>query len=391
MKDMHYFISDVTSYPVTFAEPDDNGLQLAQGIPVIRPGKYKGQTYTAADLQQMAKNFDTIRDRDGFTPSLTPRHWAEVDEVLGPITALRWDEERSGLVADAMVDEVTVGKIQTGKYRYISAEIDFDYELQTEKRESIGPALEGAAFVLTPAVRGMQIDAVLNAHEFPQLFEEAIAVDSKSIDELNSNITQLTQALTGGDANMTILEKVKAFVTRASEGEEIPEEELTALAAEVEPEETKEEEVVTLDTDGISRQMQELEKSNTELRGELTTLNQLRMRDQCQAQVDELVRGGHVPPAQRQEVYLMLEKLSGDATKLIVLGKDAEGEETTSEQTPVEVYVNTLKGMGLAEKTPEHLSGGTFEETVLDKESEAAALAMGERIVEAIPKDQRKV
>ncbi len=413
MKDLHYFISDVTSFPVTFAEQDD-GLQLVEGLPIMQPGEYHGKTYTAEDLQQIAENFDTIRDRDGFTPSLTPKHWADVDEALGPITALRFDEERVGLVADAIVTEETVGKIKSKAYRYISGEIDFDYKLQTDEQEHIGPALEGAAFVLSPAVRGMQIDAALNAHEFPQLFEQPLCENhielSVAMNRMNANITQLLENLRkerkGGDKKMTVLDKWKAFVERLRKGEEVTDEEVTALAAEAEPkagdadgiqktgktvELGKDDDKPTLDTDQISRQMRQLEKSNEEQGEEIAQLRQLRLRDQCDAQVDELVRGGHVPPAQRQQVYLMLEKLSADQdTKLIVLGKDAEGEKTTSEQTPLEVYINTLKGMGLAEKTPETLSGGFFDEEVLDEASEAAAVAMGERMVAAIPPDQRK-
>lgn len=401
MRDLHYFISDVTSYPVTFTEQDD-GRQLAQGIPIIRPGKYHGTTYTVDDLKQMAENFDTIRDRDGFTPSLTPKHWAEVDEALGPITAVRFDEERSGLVADALVSQDTVSKIQTGKYRYISGEIDFDYELQTEGKESIGPALEGAAFVLSPAVRGMQIDAVLNAHEFPQLF---IETDDSYAEEwanearmyrMNKDladdiIEQLTSLIQGGD-NMSLKDKVMALLGRARKGEEVTEDEVVALTAEVETKDTEEEvdDKATIDLDQLNRQLDEERKARAESDERIVALETARMRDKCQLQVDELVRGGHVPPAQRQEVYLMLEKLSGDESKLIVLGKDAEGEETTDERTPVEVYVNTLKGMGLKELTPEHLSGGFFNEEVLDKASEEAAVAVGERIVKAIPPDQRK-
>ena len=186
---------------------------------------------------------------------------------------------------------------------------------------------------------------------------------------------------------MGMKDRLLALLGRAREGEEIPEEEVVALAAEVETEDTEEE--PTIDLDQVNRQLAEERKAREELQGEVTTLRQARLRDQCQAQVDELVRAGHVPPAQRQEVYLMLEKLSGDEAKLIVLGKDAEGEQTSSEQAPIEVYINTLKGMGLAEKTPKHLLSGTFSEDVLDPESEAAAQAMGERIVAKIPADQR--
>lgn len=192
---------------------------------------------------------------------------------------------------------------------------------------------------------------------------------------------------------MSLKDKVMALLGRAREGEEVTEDEVVALAAEVGTEDTEtgeEEDTPTIDLDQLNRQLEEQHKATEQAQDRIVVLETARMRDKCQLQVDELVRGGHVPPAQRQQVYLMLEKLSADAGKLIVLGKDAKGEETTSEQTPLEVYVNTLKGMGLAEKTPEVLSGGFFEEEVLNPESVAAAEAVGKRIVEAIPSDQRK-
>ncbi len=464
-KDLHYFLSDVTKFPVTFEVQDDDH-QLAKGLPVVRPGIYHERDFSATALRKMADNFATIRDRDGFVPLLTPRHFAEPDEALGPITALRFDEENNALVADAVVGNDTVDKIKSKQYRYISGEFDFAYELAAEDQKNIGPAVAGVAWTTYPASRGMQIDTVLNAHEFPQLFghpldrltvgdlsfsefhtaAQSIVADWSEYQDTNAsqgtfadsvwirevfddhlivefsgkhykhnyrvNGTDVTierdrtpvkqqyvalqdtrkSQMDGGD-NMSLKDKVMALLGRAREGEEVTEDEVVALAAEVGTEDTEtgeEEDTPTIDLDQLNRQLEEQHKATEQAQDRIVVLETARMRDKCQLQVDELVRGGHVPPAQRQQVYLMLEKLSADAGKLIVLGKDAKGEETTSEQTPLEVYVNTLKGMGLAEKTPEVLSGGFFEEEVLNPESVAAAEAVGKRIVEAIPSDQRK-
>jgi len=366
-----FFLSDVTRFPVTF-EPQAEGKQLVRGLPVVRTGKYKGHDFDADALRQMADNFATIRDRDGFTPLLTPRHYAEADEALGPFADLRFDEGKGALVADAVVGDDTAQKIESKQYRYVSGEVDWEYELQAEDQRSIGPAIAGAAFVNYPASRGMQIDVVLNAEEFPQLFPEAaIAFD---LEELTTAIVkELTPLLEGGRTRMaTLKERVVALFAKAQEGEDVKPEDLDALVEEI-PEEgagdnsgdDADDSTATLDTDNISRQMAQLKKAGEEKDERITALEQTNRRDWCDRTVDDLVRGGHLPPAQRQETYLMLERLSATGGEnIIVLSKvtneKGEVEDHTIERTPVEHYVESIKGMGLRELTPTSPRGQTF-------------------------------
>ena len=358
-----FFLSDVTTFPVAFEE-QEGGAVLIRGLPLVNPGKYKGQDFSANVLRQMADNFPVIRDRDGFLPVLSPRHYADPDESLGDFAAVYIDEDTETLLGDVLGSADTAAKVQSGKYKYLSTETDFEYDLQAEDQKDIGAALVGAAFVTYPASRGMKIDVVLNAQAFPQLFEP-------DKEQLRENPDE------GGGNMPTLRERALALFGKVAQGEEVAEDEVEALVGEIpeadEDEPGEEENVVDLDVDQLNRQITQIEKASSEKDARITTLEQARRRDQCDAVIDGLVREHHLPPAQRQAAYMLLERLSTDAQSIIMLGKDAEGKETTQEQSAAELLQAVIKGMGLSAIVSTTLLSVSAEPSVFDQDTDAAA------------------
>jgi len=173
------FLNDLTNYEVLYEKDGDK--QVVRGLPIMRPGKFNGKDYSAADLQQMADNFVRLRDEESWSPALKARHTydartgqpenADAREVMAWLSDLRFDEEDGVLFGDLeVVEESMIADMQKGKLRYLSAETVDDYVLEGgDEDKSIGPALVGVAWVDDPAVKRLPWEIVLNRAEYSHL------------------------------------------------------------------------------------------------------------------------------------------------------------------------------------------------------------------------------
>lgn len=172
---MLIYVSDLKSFDVTFEKAE--GGTLVKGLPLMRPGKYHGIQYDAEVFQGIVDNFATIKEEDAFVPALVPRHQydhdgniipMDADEAQGFFENLTLDEEADTLCGDVLVKNAdTIKAIKDGTLRYLSTEIDGDYQLAAKDQKKIGPALVGTAWVTYPASRGMLMNIVANAQDFP--------------------------------------------------------------------------------------------------------------------------------------------------------------------------------------------------------------------------------
>lgn len=171
---MLIFVNDAQPLDVTFEKAD--GGTLVKGLPLMRPGTYNGIKRSAETLQEIADNFAVIQEQDAFVPALMPHHQYDHDgkvvpmdasEVHGYFEALIFDTDADTLRGDVLVlDAEVVEDIKDGTLRYLSTEVDTEYRL-AEGEEELGLALIGAAWVTYPACRGMPMNIIANAQDFP--------------------------------------------------------------------------------------------------------------------------------------------------------------------------------------------------------------------------------
>lgn len=183
---MQLFLNDITKHQVSIEK--SNGEQLIKGLPIMRVGEWNGIDYDADDLQDMAGNFERIRDEDGVEPALKSRHTYDpetgkpqnvdaAETTQGWVTGMHYDEDTEALLADVRpVDESLIPDIDAGKLRYLSAEISSDKEVV------------GVAWVHDPAMRGMPWELVMNSREYGRGQVATHAMGSLSASELDTRL-----------------------------------------------------------------------------------------------------------------------------------------------------------------------------------------------------------
>jgi cation transport regulator len=212
MEAAQIFLNDLSRHTVSY-RLGDNGQFQVEGLPLMRPGTWNGQEYSAEDLQGMAANFALVQQHDGFEPALMPYHQFKhdgtnegVDATLtqGWFTGLRYDEESESLLGDVrLVDAGALQGMQTGKLRYLSAEIVRDYHSPGMDAD-LGPAMVGAAWVNYPAIRGLPFDLVMNAQEYHCGEIAATLADTTESDPMEKSLLPPSCFLIVGDeANPT--------------------------------------------------------------------------------------------------------------------------------------------------------------------------------------------
>lgn len=325
---LELFMTALPAQGVTLQKTPD-GKATLRGLPVLRPGTWNGRTYTAGDLAALAANFAEIRDTDGWTPPLRPRHQLSGDgqaisldarETLAWHSALVYDPASGLLTADLeVVDADTVAALESGKLRYVSAEVvRSGYTSPVTGKQYDTPVYYGAAFVDNPAVKGMPWRLVVNAEE---LHGQPLA------------------GTKDGDRRMSWLETLKSVLRK----EGVADEELAAVdQLAVAPPPRRAATPVLEDGAGQEQaeQLVQLQQTVREQEAELQQLRQARAREAAQATVDRLVSEGTVPPALRVQCLALVEALSTLDSGVEVL---AEGGTRTLET--LEVLLELLAGL----------------------------------------------
>ncbi len=127
-------------------------------VEVLSAGTWNGDTFTRADLQEIAANFGRLRAqlrvplKFGHDDGQTLLGQADGDPALGWVTALEARGDR--LVATfGRVPRMVRQAVQAGLYRHVSSEIAYDVKVH---RERIGKVLVGVALL------GADLPAVSN-------------------------------------------------------------------------------------------------------------------------------------------------------------------------------------------------------------------------------------
>lgn len=336
------FVTDVQMprYQVRVVETPD-GTEL-RDLPIIRTGKWNDREFTEADLRALVANFATIRSEDQVVPALKSRHTygpngpENVDAgevVLGWFTALRYDEATGVVFGDvAVVDPDLVANMQSGRLRYISAEVARGYEL-ADGDEALGPALVGAAFVDWPAVKGLPWELVLNRADFGA---DTVGKEGR-VRRANG-----TTERKGGTGMGQLIDTLKRILLGQADPEELEayRDVVPNMAVEPAPQTAQkapaeDPEVVTL-----RAQVAELNAARAEAEAEVARLSAAYRETQVTALMHGLLEGGHVAPAQEPAVRALVDALLASGQRVTLPG-DGDGE--PAERPAVEVLVEALK------------------------------------------------
>lgn len=189
MQQQEYGNKPFRSIPIKLA---DFTADVPNKIQVIRCGKFNanGQDIeiTPAILLSMKKNFESnIRKID---LAVDFAHKSD-EEAAAWFKGLELSEDKQELWA--VVEWTPDGKkaLADKRYRYISADLNFNYQ-DNETKQQFGPTLLGAGLTNRPVIKGME--------PVVQLSEGAPTMDPKDqqIQELQAKIAQLEKAAGGG-------------------------------------------------------------------------------------------------------------------------------------------------------------------------------------------------
>ncbi len=316
------FVNVIEPRAVT-SEQTDDGKWRVKGLPLIHPGEWNGNEYTAQDMQDIAGNFDRLRDDDGFVPGLWPKHnydhdgnpmMQDASNALGFYERMYVDEESGALLSDVDVfEEATARDMERGKLRYISGEF--------KRGDEDGMSVVGAAFVNDPAIRGLPWRLVINAADY-------------------SGATNSTkQKPKGGSKPMSIKDKLFGLFTAAKEDDpevfaqaldELEAEAPDKSAGEVDPDEAgaKQEDDPT-EVESLTRMLTQKNSANAELQKQMdalqeqmSTVTTSRQHDLAEAKLDQWVAAGYVSPAARDYVMPLAQYALAAPKKVDILAVD---------------------------------------------------------------------
>jgi len=378
------FVTDTGAYQVLLVQVDDQ--EFVRGLPIFRAGTWNGKTYTVENLRAIAANFRRIEAATFWTPPLKSMHtydWetgypqnVPADEVvMGWFTDLYFDETSQVLFGDVrVVDYDLMYGMRRGQLKWISAEIAGEYDLP-EEEESIGPALVGAAWVDNPGVKGLPWEIVMNAEAVAELRGEGAPdgngapprraasrptpataggaeapplqttrTNGRTATATNTDARRSNAAATKGATRMKLIEAIKRLFGAAG----VSDEDLAVLdqvdeggdeGGETPPEAPAGAPAAQQQAQGLSPEAQALlaqeRKAREELQGQVEQLTAEQRRSQAEKLVDELVSGGHLPPAQRPAAYALIHGALTSGATVTMLRSAAEGQEPTEQQVPV--------------------------------------------------------
>ena len=162
----------------------------------------------------------------------------------------------------------------------------------------------------------------------------------------DDNSTQRSKAAarTGGAKTMRLIEAIKSLFGAAG----VSDEDLAVLdqvdeggdeGGETPPEAPAGAPAAQQQAQGLSPEAQALlaqeRKAREELQGQVEQLTAEQRRSQAEKLVDELVSGGHLPPAQRPAAYALIHGALTSGATVTMLRSAAEGQEPTEQQVPV--------------------------------------------------------
>jgi cation transport regulator len=366
------FVNDLAKYPVQIIQVADQ--TFARGLPLMRPGTWNGNAYTADDMRQIAQNFALVRDAEGFEPALKPQHSFLVDGTPIPTPAnlvqgwsekVWFDEGEQVLFGDVrLCDEWSaLQDMKSGKLRYLSTEIQSGYELSDpatgEVGQDIGQVLVGIAWVDNPAVKGLGWELVVNAAEYGNGINAKTqrrrerpsqkgplegpnakhpAPGERATRTMSANTR--TQSAQEGGSKMEWLKRLKALLMKAGVAEEDLEdlgEPETVVAVEGLAAKPDDSELVKLRAEHAA-QLAERDKRIGDLEAKFATAAVNARRDKVTALVDMRVRGATLAPAQREATIALAMALPEEA-KVKVFAADGK---TETEVAALDAYFATL-------------------------------------------------
>ncbi|HUU94347.1 MAG TPA: hypothetical protein VM487_01290, partial [Phycisphaerae bacterium] len=383
---VNLFISDLQSpvYQVSHVMLDDQ--EFMRGLPVLHVGTWNNTEFTADDLRNMASNFARIQQADSYEPALKTRHtydWETMkpenvdagDVTQGWWVGLRYDELTQALVGDVrVVDWGLVDGMTSGKLRYLSAEV-LDGYTTADGTKIKGPIFGGAAWVDFPAVKGMPWELVMNAQDFSALRADGRDRQDNDGDDGDNMAGHRSPPYNGtsrGEGHMTIRERIKAmFAGKVPEADlkqvdqlkgdldgEMPGGDGTnptggdapaAPAAPATGDAPAAGEPATGADAELVAQLAQMRKTTEEQAAQISLLRSHNIEQDASRRVDELVSGGHLPPAQRATTYAMIHTALTTGAKVRMLRATGEGEQRTETMADVpmaDAIAENIRGMG---------------------------------------------
>lgn len=187
-------MKETTAYrlpPFSIQLSEVNGITDAPDwVQVSRAGTfYKGDQkipITRATLSSLKKNFDgKVRGID-----LAMDYFHDSDKVAaGWFKAVELRNDGNELWAQIDWTKTGRQKLAEKELRYVSADIDFDYQ-DNETKKKFGPVLLGAGLTNRPVIKGMAPTTQLSE------FSEETNMDEKALKELQDSIAKLTATVT---------------------------------------------------------------------------------------------------------------------------------------------------------------------------------------------------
>lgn len=337
-----YFLSDFADFPVDYQQVD--GRFLVRGLPLCRVGKWNARngplTLTLENLTDYAANFAAIKEADGWTPPLRPRHTtAEEDKAgtwdtrnnLGYFQALRVDSARGALLGDVEVDAKTFELIEGGNLKYLSGELGIESSYRSPKLEkTFDRVMLGAAFIDNPAVKGMNWSLVLNAADFlPTEFPVGSGVNPWTPPPTDSArveaIVDKYLPKKGGNPMGRLANAIKALFAAG----EVQEEAVLALVAEAEPEDQTDMAAAVKAAEAKATEAQTKAAEAIAAAEKVTLEAQTQAKSaRANARTTALLTARFITPAQEEPLRAVLTALDGQTrTVKLADGKDAPPED----------------------------------------------------------------
>ena len=352
-------------------EIEDNGFEEVPRFltlpetPVFKVGKWNGQEFTSEDVYKIVENYELLKD--SFLPSIKEGHEhgilvglsspKEDQEALGYINSMRTDGEYIFATFE-VTPEVYYSKFENKSLRYKSCEIWMEWP---KDGEIVGPVMTAVAAlgIDPPAVADL---GEINLLQFSKKEgkREIIAFDFERKEDMDDNKTVQPEAENPVEKEEPLAEVVEETTAQEDAPKEVKDEEpdeeskdkdVAEEAEEVteeteKAEETSEEpapvpgelEMQLSANDQLTDQIaMQFAKMKAEMDAKLSQANELIARLQqdnakkdIEFRVENLVRDGHVAPADREIVEKLFDALQNGSTMMTFSKEDGTSEELRS-------------------------------------------------------------
>lgn len=298
---------------------------VIKGVEMFKVGTWRGQPYTEDDLDNMVKNFNTLKTSGLFEPIFKKDHSEKVEDQIGWIVNVYRDGEL--LKGDVhLTDWMAHEKLREGTWKYLSSEIYPPDLAQEEFGDSVsGHVLRGVAIVSIPKVKGLK-GIVLNSEIIDSKGDEV--VNREQIEALMKKLGMYTEEEIKGFSDEEIFAKFSEKLEERNANPAAPGEpgagsanpgagapQLEGSAAGFKA--FGEGQVVMIKAEDFTAMVEAVagsEKKVVDLFSEVESLRKESREKKIERRISALMQAGKVTPAEKDGIQAFAEKLQDEET-----------------------------------------------------------------------------